>query len=132
MFFLVIVTDCSSEYCSLGWHLWSLKFCRTSVQVPMGFRIFIEMSDIILMTCLYVLLDLFPFSAFNILSSFWTFRVLIILCAMEFLFVLHITASCAVIGISSFRVAKLSFIIILLQILSGSLILDFFSFFYIY
>ena len=43
-----IVIESFAGYSSLDWHLWSLRFCRTSVQKLLAFRISIEKSDVIL------------------------------------------------------------------------------------
>ena len=34
-------------YSSLGWHLWSLRVCSTSVQALLGFRVSIEKSGVV-------------------------------------------------------------------------------------
>lgn len=56
--FSFIETESFEAYCSLGWHLWSLRFCRTSVQVIPAFRVSTDDSDVNL--CRYLVL--FPCS----------------------------------------------------------------------
>ena len=71
-----------------------------------------------------MLLDLFPLTAFNILSLFSAFVVLITMCQEEFLFCPSlfgvIKASCMFMGISFFRFGKFSSNI-LLKIFAGPL-----------
>ena len=43
-----IVIESFPGYNSLGWHLWSLSVCRTSIQDILAFRVSVEKSDIIL------------------------------------------------------------------------------------
>jgi hypothetical protein len=74
-----MVTESFARYISLGWHLCSLRVWMTSVQDLLAFRVSIEMSGVILIGLpLYVS---WPFSliAFNILSLFCAFIVLIIM-----------------------------------------------------
>ena len=66
-------------YSSLGWHLCSLRVCMTSDQALLAFIVSVEKSGVILIGLpLYVT---WPFSlaAFNILSLFCAFSVLIIM-----------------------------------------------------
>ena len=72
-------------YSSLGWHLCSLRVCITSVQDLLAFIVSGEKSGIILIGLpLYVACSFF-LTAFNILSLFSAFVVLIIMCREEFL-----------------------------------------------
>jgi hypothetical protein len=68
-----------AEYSSLGWHLCSLRFFMNSDQALLAFIVSIEKSGVILIVLpLYVT---WPFSlaAFNILSLFCAFSILIIM-----------------------------------------------------
>ena len=72
-------------YSRLGWNLCSLRVYMTSAQDLLAFIVSGEKPGVILIGLPYMLLDLFP-TAFNILSLFSTFVVLIIMCQEEFLF----------------------------------------------
>ena len=72
-----MVIESFSGYSSLGWHLCSLRVCMSSAQDLLAFIVSIEKSGVILIVLpLYVT---WPFSlaAFNILSLFCVFSVLI-------------------------------------------------------
>ena len=47
-------------YSSLGWHLCSLRVCMRSAQDLLAFIVSGEKSGVILIGCLYLLLDLSP------------------------------------------------------------------------
>ena len=82
----LMVIESFAGYISLGWHLFSLSVCITSVQDLLAFIVSGEKSGIILIGLpLYVT---WPFSlaAFNILCLFNAFVVLIIMCREEFLY----------------------------------------------
>jgi hypothetical protein len=71
---------------SLGWHLCSLMLCITSVQDLLAFIVSGEKPGVILIgLSLYVTWP-FPLTAFNILSLFSAFVVLIITCWEKFPF----------------------------------------------
>jgi hypothetical protein len=81
-----MVIESFAGYSSLGWHLCSLRVCITSDQDLLALIVSGEKSGIILIGLpLYVT---WPFSltAFNILSLFSAFVILIIMCQEEFLF----------------------------------------------
>jgi hypothetical protein len=64
---------------SLGWHLCSLRVDMTSDQALLAFIVYVEKSGVILIDLLsYVTLPFF-LEAFNILSLFCAFSVLIIM-----------------------------------------------------
>ena len=66
-------------YSSLGWHLCSLRVCMTSNQALLTFSVSVEKSAVILIGLpLYVTCP-FSLAAFNILSLFCAFSVLIIM-----------------------------------------------------
>ena len=68
-----------ARYSSLGWHLCSLRVCMSSEQALLSFIVSVEKSGIILIGLpLYVTWP-FSFAAFNILSLFCAFSVLIIM-----------------------------------------------------
>jgi len=76
---LSMETENFARYSSMGWHLWSLRVCKTSVQAPLDFRVSIEkLSRVIIGLPSYVTWS-FPFASFNILSLFCMFSVLIII-----------------------------------------------------
>jgi hypothetical protein len=84
LFFPSIVIESFPGYSSLGWHLWSLRDCKTSTQVIDAFKVSVERSIVIRIGLpLYVT---WPSSlvAFNILSMFCTFSVLIIMFQRDF------------------------------------------------
>ena len=81
----MLIENCA-EYSSLGCHLCSLRVCRTSDQALLAFIVSVEKSGVILIGLpIYVTLP-FSLTAFNILSLFSAFFVLIIMCQEEFLF----------------------------------------------
>jgi hypothetical protein len=54
------VIESLAGYNSLGWHLCSPSVCIISVQALLAFIVSGEKSGVILIGCLYMLLDLFP------------------------------------------------------------------------
>ena len=52
LFSLSMVTESFAEYCSLGWHLCSLRVCITSVQYLLAFIVHSEKSGVILIDLL--------------------------------------------------------------------------------
>lgn len=66
--FLLIMIDSFFGYSSLRLHLWFLRICRTSFQVFLAFRVFIEKSEVILMGLFSYVTWSFSLTAFNILS----------------------------------------------------------------
>ena len=81
-----MVIESFAGYSSLGWHLCSLRVCITSVQDLLAFTASGEKSGVVLIGLpLYVTCSFF-LTAFNILSLFSAFGVLIIMCQEEFLF----------------------------------------------
>ena len=81
-----IVTESFAGYSSLGWNLCFLRVCITSVQDLLASIFSGEKFGVILIGLpLYVTWHFF-LTAFNILSLFSTFVVLIIMCWEEFLF----------------------------------------------
>jgi hypothetical protein len=80
LFSLPMVIENFAGYSSLGWHLCSLRVCITSSQDLLDFIVSGEKSGIVLIGLpLYVTRPFF-LTAFNILSLFSAFGVLIILC----------------------------------------------------
>jgi hypothetical protein len=74
-----MVIESFPGYSSLGWHLCSLRVCMTSSQDLLSFILPGEKSGVILIGLpLYVTLS-FSLTAFNILSLFSAFGVLIIM-----------------------------------------------------
>ena len=83
---LLMVIEILAGYIILGWHLCSLEVCMKSVQYSFAFRISAENSSVILIGLpLFVTWSSF-LTAFNILSFFCTFSVLIIMLQEDFLF----------------------------------------------
>jgi hypothetical protein len=81
-----MVIESFAGYSSLGCHLCSLRVYITSVQDVLDYIISGEKSGVILIGLpIYVTLP-FSLTAFNILSLFSAFFVLIIMCQEEFLF----------------------------------------------
>ena len=66
-------------YNSLGWHLCSLRVCMRSVQDTLAFMVFGEKSGVILIGLPLNVTWPFCLTAFNILSFFRTFGLLIIM-----------------------------------------------------
>jgi hypothetical protein len=82
-----MVIESFPGYSSLGWHLWSLRVCKTSVQDLLAFRVSVEKLDVTLILLpLYVTWPPLFLIAFNILSLFCTFSVLIIMWWEDFHF----------------------------------------------
>ena len=77
-----MVIEDLAGYRSLGWHFCSPIVCMTTTQDVLAFTVSVEKSGVILIG-----LSL-PFSrtAFNILSLFYVFGVLIIMCQEGFIF----------------------------------------------
>jgi hypothetical protein len=74
-----MVIESSARYSSLGWHLCSLQICMTSSQDLLTFIVSGEKYCVILIGLpLYVTCP-FSLTAFNILSLFCAFGVLIIM-----------------------------------------------------
>jgi hypothetical protein len=65
-----MVIESFAECSSVGWHLSSLRVCRTSVQVLLAFRISIEKSDGTLISLPVYVTWPFLVAAFNIFSLF--------------------------------------------------------------
>ena len=81
-----MVLESLARYSSLGWHLCSLRVCMTSDQALLAFIVSVGKSGIILMGLpLYVTWPFF-LVAFNIISLFYGFSVLIIVLREDFLF----------------------------------------------
>ena len=81
-----MVIESFAVYSSLAWHLCSLRVCITSVQDLLAFIGSGDKSGVILIGLLLYITRPFPLTAFNILSLFSAFVVLIIMCWEEFLF----------------------------------------------
>jgi hypothetical protein len=81
-----MVIERLAGYSSLGWHLCFLSVCIISVQGLLAYIVSGEKFGVILIGLpLYVTCP-FSLTAFNILSLFIAFFVLIIMCWEEFLF----------------------------------------------
>lgn len=77
----VMVTERSSGYSSLTYHLWSLRVCSTSVWVLLDFCVFFERTVVIpMLLCLYASLFLLKILIFFLCSIKAMFRLL---CAEE-------------------------------------------------
>ena len=74
-----MVIESFSGYSSLYWHLSSLRVCMTSVKDLLAFRVSVEKFGVILIGLLLYVTWHFSFIAFNILSLFCAFSVLIIM-----------------------------------------------------
>jgi hypothetical protein len=81
-----MVIESFPGYNSLGWHLCSLSVCITSVQDLLAFIVSGEKSGVFLIALSLCVTWPFSLTAFNILSLFSVFVVLIIMCQEEFLF----------------------------------------------
>ena len=81
-----MVIESLAGYSSLGWHLCSLRVCITSVQDLLAFIVSGEKSGAILICLPFYVTWRFSLTAFNILSLFRAFFVLIIMCQEEFPF----------------------------------------------
>jgi hypothetical protein len=66
-------------YSSLGWHLCSLRVCMTSDQALLTFIVSVEKSGVILIGLPLHVTWPFFLTAFNIISLFCAFSVLIIM-----------------------------------------------------
>ena len=75
-----VVIESFSGYSSLGWHLYSLSVCITSVQYLLAFIFSGEKSGLILIGLPLYVTSPFSLTAFNFLSLFSAFVVLIIMC----------------------------------------------------
>ena len=71
-----MLIDSFAGYSSLGWHLCSLRVCVTSVQ---ALSVSVEETGVILISLTLYVTWPFPLAAFNILSLFCAFSVLIIM-----------------------------------------------------
>ena len=83
---LSMVIERFAGYSSLGWPFRSLRFGIISVQDLLAFIVSGEMSGVILIGLPLYVTRRFSLTAFNILSLFSAFVVLIIMCQEEFLF----------------------------------------------
>jgi len=115
-----MVIESFAGYSNLGWHFCSFGVCMTSSWDLLAFIVSGEKSGVILIGLpLYVT---WPFSltAFNILSLFCTFGVLIIMWWEEFLFwsylicLMFCRLLCMFMDISFFRLGKFSSMILLM------------------
>ena len=70
----------------LGWHLGLLALCKASAQALVAFRVSVEKLGVILINLPLNVTWPFPLAAFNILSLFCTFSVLIVMWQKDFLF----------------------------------------------
>jgi hypothetical protein len=61
-----VVIESFSEYSSLGWQLWSVRFYRISIQALLDFRVSIKKSDIILIDLPLYVSSYYSLSAFDI------------------------------------------------------------------
>jgi hypothetical protein len=59
-----MIIESFARYNSLGWHLCSLSVCITLVHDLLAFIVSCEKSGVIVMSCLYMLLDFFPLLLF--------------------------------------------------------------------
>ena len=111
-------------YSSLGWHLCSLRVCKTFEQILLAFIDSVETSGVILKGLLLYVTWSCSLAAFDILSLFYAFSVLIIMWWEYFLFWSHLfiflQISCTCMAFSFFRFGKFSSMI-LLKIFSGPL-----------
>ena len=73
-----MVIESFAEYNSLGWHLSSLRICMTSAPDLLDFIVSCEKSGVILIGLPLFVTLLFSLTAFNIISLFSAFGVLII------------------------------------------------------
>ena len=74
-----MVIESFAGYSSLGWHLCSLRVCMTSAQDLLAFIVSGEKSGVILIGLPSYVTWPFSLTAFNILSLFYAFGVLIIM-----------------------------------------------------
>jgi hypothetical protein len=81
-----MVIESVTGYSSLGWHLCSLSVYITSVQDLLAFIVSGEKSGVILIGLPLYVTRPFSLAAFNTLSLFSAFFVVIIMCQEEFLF----------------------------------------------
>jgi hypothetical protein len=73
-----MVIESFAGYSSLIWHLCSLRVYITSVQDLLDFIVSGEKSGIILIVCLYMLLDLFPL----LLLTFYLYLLHLLFCLL--------------------------------------------------
>ena len=73
-----MVIESFAGYSSLGWHLCSLRVCMTSAQDLLAFIVSGEKSGVILIGLPLYVSGPFTLTAFNILSLYSAFGVLII------------------------------------------------------
>ena len=85
-----MVIESLAGYSSLSWHLCSLRICMTSDQHLMSFVASVEKSVRILRVPPLYVTWLFSLAAFNILSFFCEFSVLIIMLQIYFLYWSHL------------------------------------------
>lgn len=81
-----MMTESFAGYSMLGWHLSSFKVWMTSAQELLGFKVFVEKSGIILVGLPFFVTWPSSFTAFNSLSLFCSFSILIIMWQEVFLF----------------------------------------------
>jgi len=74
-----IMIESFAEYSILGWHLCFLRSWKTSVQDLLDFRVSFEKSCVNSYSSAFICYWSFPLTAFNILSLFCAFSVLIIM-----------------------------------------------------
>ena len=79
LFSLSIIIESFSEYCSLGWHLWSLNVCIMIDYNLLAFIVSNEKSGVILISLPSYVIWTFYFASLNILSLICIFCVLIIM-----------------------------------------------------
>jgi hypothetical protein len=107
----------SAGYSNLGWQLFYFRVWKTSFHALLAFRVFVEKSAVILSGLPLDVTWCFSLASFNVLSLFYIFCVLIIICLGEVLFwsclfgVLK--ASCTLVSISFSKFGKFSFIMLL-------------------
>lgn len=71
-------------YNNLGYHLWSLRVCKTSVQALLSFKFSIEKLGVILIGSAFIYYVVFFLAAFDILSLFHMFMVLLLCAKVNF------------------------------------------------
>jgi hypothetical protein len=81
-------------YSSLSCHLCSLSVCITAVQDILAFIVSGEKSGVMLIGLLLYVSGPFSLTAFNILSLFRAFVVLLIMCREKFLFWFSVFGFC--------------------------------------
>lgn len=112
-----IVLESFAVYNNWGWHLWSLRFCSTSIQVFLAYKASIEKLGVILISLSLYFTWSLSLAGFTIPCLFWLLMVLIILYQRDFLFwpsiLIVLYVSYTLISISYFRLGKFSSIILL-------------------